>query len=232
MDKVKTCIDRIRAVMGVSNGVITDKQLESIFDLYCAEESDKKRVYEYLEDNRILPETEEKADEAEIMDVRRRAFVEKFTRETRVVLLSEDTRKRRFEEMLGECTEAIRSDPALATRYYEEFGLMKKYIKDTEFHEKWLPSRCLIMTLFHISLYRAREQRKYGWACGSNFNRVKERFEVMIRHLFSEDELAGIIDVCLYDGDLNERQAQVLALLLHKVPKPRINRNFGIDDLL
>ena len=48
MDKVEACLERIRVIGGVNYGIITYKQIQSVFILYNLDEEQKRKVFESL----------------------------------------------------------------------------------------------------------------------------------------------------------------------------------------
>lgn len=55
MDKVNICLERIRVIRGVNYGIITYKQIQSVFNLYNLDEEQKRAVFESLKKSRVSP---------------------------------------------------------------------------------------------------------------------------------------------------------------------------------
>ena len=55
MDKVVSCVERIRVIRGVNYGIITNEQIQELFAFFNLDDEQKRSVYACLEKNKITP---------------------------------------------------------------------------------------------------------------------------------------------------------------------------------
>ena len=61
MDKVYTCVERIRVIRGVNYGIITNEQLNFLFDVLNLNEEERNNVFKILDETNIVPIPEDEA---------------------------------------------------------------------------------------------------------------------------------------------------------------------------
>lgn len=59
MDKVLSCVERIRVIRGVNYGIITYEMILDLFVLFDLNERQMKNVYKCLKNEKIIPISEE-----------------------------------------------------------------------------------------------------------------------------------------------------------------------------
>lgn len=231
MDKVISCIERIRVIRGVNYGIITNEQIQELFVFFNLDEEQRKSVFAVLEKDKITPIPEDEVPQ-KVRDLHNPppivAVPQELNKETKSEL-----RRQRFEKALDTYRQDLKDKPILATIYEEEIPVFRK--KVTELNDK--PSRAsnskIVRACMAISNYRVREARKNGWVCGTYMSRVRERFEHWVQMVFCEDELAELIDCLVSTKELTQEQTDKVMVLLHNTPKTLVHRYISsmmLDD--
>ena len=230
MDKVNICLERIRVIRGVNYGIITYKQIQSVFNLYNLDEEQKRAVFESLKKSRVSPsENDGMASPFPGTAIVRKELdqdVGSDDEESNKNKQREENRKKRFDEKLQQCKRDIDENPGLASQYFDELEILKSKLAELSAIQNRSAIHRISKALLYISNYRVREVRKNGWVCGTYMSRVRERFERWIGCLFSETELCDLINSCAIKSELNQHQLDMLTVLLHNAPKTLVHRYY------
>lgn len=231
MDKVVSCIERIRVVRGVNYGIITNEQIQELFAFFNLDEEQKRSIYESLEKEKITPIPEDDVPQ-KVCDMHNPPPIVVVPQELDEQAKCE-LRRKRFEKALGTYRQDLIDKPILSERYEEELPIFIKMVIELKDKPYRAPSRKIVRACMNISNYRVRESRKSGWVCGTYMSRVRERFEHWVQMTFSEDEMVELIDFCVSSKELNQEQMDKVMVLLHNTPKTLVHRNISsmmLDD--
>lgn len=230
MDKVNMCLERIRVIRGVNYGIITYKQIQSVFNLYNLDEEQKRTVFESLKKSRVSPSENEVITSpfpgAALDRKESNPDGKSVDKDTNNNEQREENRKKRFDEKLQQCKCDIDENPGLASQYFDELEILKSTLAEQSAIQNRGTIRRISNALFYISNYRVREARKNGWVCGTYMSRVRERFERWIGCLFSDTELIELVNSCAGKSELNQHQLDMLTVLLHNTPKTLVHRYY------
>lgn len=225
MELVKECIERIKVIKGVSNGLVSYEQIKTIIDFYDLNEEQIKALMKELDSNNIQPIPEAKFPRKE---VKRRRGCDEAVR----YAISKQDRERRFKKELELCLEALKKNPSLLKQYDEELLILRKYI--AEYGEKYevryekQEEYILDLAVREIGNLRVKDIRSKGWVCGTYMARLHDRFLRWIFCTFTQEELKELINSCGKEGELTSYQKAILFVLLHKAPEvlvhPRISK--------
>lgn len=226
MEKVISCIERICVIRGVNNGIITNEQLQNLFLLFEMNEAQKKKVFSILEKDKIIPIPEREVPQ-EVSNLHNTYSAKVVTKEFDEQSECESRRKR-FEKVLDIYKKDLTDNPILSTRYEEELPIFINAITELKDESYCTPSQKIVKACMHISNYRVREARKRGRVCGTYMSRVEKRFEHWVQMIFSEDELAELIDWCAASKELKLEQMDKIKVLLHNTPKILVHCNMDL----
>ncbi len=221
MDKILSCVERIRIIRGVNHGVITNKKIQDLFIIYDLDEQQRKSVFEILEKDMIIPVSEEIPQKVQASNAPSQSQAEhrELDEQTSNVL-----RKERFDMMLDKYKQAIKDNPDITKRYEDEIPIFAKAIIEQNDERSKTASRIITRAVMAISSYRGREARKRGWVCGTYMSRVRKHFECWLRDVFAEEQLSELI-TCFAEGkELTQEQEDMLRVLIHNTPKTLVNR--------
>lgn len=222
MDKVFSCIERIRVIRGVNYGIITNEQIKDLFLSLNLDEKQQKCVLLNLEKDAIFPISDDEVPQ-KIRDVQNppvvRAPHKELDEQTKCELCSA-----RFEKMLTAYRSDENVDPNLLVRFEEELPIFIEAVTKLDDKVYRTAYRKVVRACMVVSNYRIKEERKYGWGCGTYMSHVREHFEHWVRMVFLEDELMNLLD-CISKGEkLTSRQMDVIKVLLHNTPRTHVNR--------
>ena len=230
MDKVEACLERIRVIRGVNQGIITYKQIQSVFNLYNLDEEQKQAVFESLKKCRVSPsENDGITSPFPGTTIVRKEFNqngENDDKDARNNEQREVNRIKRFNEKLQQCKCDIGMNPGLASQYFDELEMLKSRLAEQGALQNMGSIRRISNVLLYIGNCRAQEVRKNGWVCGTYMSRVRERFEGWIRCIFSDAELSELVNSCAAKSELNQHQLDILTVLLHNTPKTLVHRYY------
>lgn len=231
MDKVVSCIERIRVIRGVNYGIITDEQIQELFAFFNLDEEQKRCVYASLKKDKITPISEDEVPQ-KVRDLYNPPPIVVVPQE-----LDEETkselRRKRFEKVLDTYKQDMKNKPNLAAIYEEEIPVFIKAISELNNKSRHSTNRTIVRACMVISNYRVREARKKGWVCGTYMSRIIEHFEHWVEMVFVEDELARLVDSIVYAKELTQEQMDMVMVLLHNTPKTLVHRNISsmmLDD--
>ena len=219
MDKIATCLERIRVIRGVNFGKITYSQIQNVFALYQLNEEQKRAVYESLKNSAICITQDDDASES---------FLETNTRKPnsepcKVASDSSEKQNKQTDEKLQLCMQDIKDNPNLVDQYKDEMIILKNLITSQNFNQKISASRCITIALMKISSHRVRDIREHGWVCGTYMLRVRKHFEKWIQAIFTEDELCELVNCYLEGNDITPHQQDIIMVLLHNTPKTLVH---------
>lgn len=230
MDKVEACLERIRVIRGINYGIITYKQIQSVFNLYNLDEEQKRAVFESLKKSRVSPsENDGMASPFPSTAIVRKELdqdVESDDKESNNNEQREENRKKRFNEKLQQCKCDIDENPGLASQYLDELATLKNRLAEQGTIQDRSAIHQISNALLFISNCRVQEARKNGWVCGTYMSRVRERFESWIRCIISDTELSELANSCAAKSELNQHQLDMLTVLLHNTPKTLVHRYY------
>lgn len=225
MDKVVSCIERIRVIRGVNYGIITNEQIQELFAFFNLDEEQKRSVYASLEKDKITPIPEDEVPQ-KVRDLHNPPPIVVVPQE-----LDEQSkcelRRKHFEKVLDTYSEDLKNKPNLAAIYEDEIPVFRKAITELNNKSSHSTNRTTVRACMVISNYRVREARKKGWVCGTYMSRVIERFEYWVQMVFGEDELAELIDCLVSAKELTQEQTDQVMVLLHNTPKTLVHRNIS-----
>lgn len=128
MDKVVSCIERIRVIRGVNYGIITNEQIQELFVFFNLDEEQKKRVYVNLEKDNITPISEDEVPQ-KVRELHNPPPIKVVPQE-----LDEQSKrelhKKRFGKILEEYRQDLKEKPFLTTIYEEEISQLVRSIKN------------------------------------------------------------------------------------------------------
>ena len=231
MDKVISCIERIRVIRGVNYGIITNEQIQELFAFFNLDEEQKRSVYASLEKDKITPIPEDEIPQ-KVRDLHNPPPIVVVPQELDE-LTKRELRRKRFEKALGTYRQDLIDKPILIERYEEELPIFVKMVIALKDKPYCAPSQKIVRVCMNISNYRVREARKSGWVCGTYMSRVRERFEHWVQMTFSEGEMAELIDFCFSSKELKQEHMDKVMVLLHNIPKTLVHRNISsmmLDD--
>lgn len=231
MDKVMSCIERIRMIRGMNYGIITNEQIQDLFVFFDLEEEQKESVFTILENDNITPIFEDELPQ-KVRDLH-------YPSPTKAVPKESDEqsecelRRKRLEKVLKTYRHDVEVKPDLAAKYEEEIPIFIKAVTMPDDKKYRTASQKIVRACMVISNYRAGEARKDGWVCGTYMSRVKERFEHWVQAVFTEDELAELIECFASAKEITQEQMDKVKVLLHSTPKTLVHRNISslmLDD--
>lgn len=222
MDKVVSCIERIRIIRGVNYGVITNEQIQELFVIFNLDEEQRSSVFAILEKDKITPISEDEVPQ-KVRDLHNPPPIVVVQQELDEQIKFE-LRRQRFEKVLDTYREDLKNKPNLAAIYEEEIPIFRKAITETNDKSSHSANRTIVRACMVISNYRVREARKKGWVCGTYMSRVKERFEHWVQMVFCEDKLAELIECIVSEKVLTQEQTDQVMVLLHNTPKTLVHR--------
>ena len=223
MDKVVSCVERIRVIRGVNYGIITNEQIQELFAFFNLDDEQKRSVYACLEKNKITPIPEDEVPQKvqELHNPPQTKFVpQELDEHTKLEL-----RRKRFEKTLETYRQDMKEKPFLAAIYEKELPVWGKALYDLNDKPIRTPNKKIVRACMAISNYRVRDAIKNGWVCGTYMARIKERFEHWVEMVFGEDELAGLVDSIIYAKELTQEQKDMIMVLLHNTPKTLVRYN-------
>ena len=179
MDKVVSCIERIRVIRGVNYGIITNEQIQELFVFFNLNEEQKKSVYASLEKDKSTPIPEDEVPQ-KVRDLHNPPPIVVVPQE-----LDEQTkrelRRKRFEKALGTYRQDLIDKPILSERYEEELPIFIKIVAALKDKPYRVPSQKIVRTCMNISNYRVREARKSGWVCGTYMSALEKNLSIGYR---------------------------------------------------
>ena len=231
MDKVVSCIERIRVIRGVNYGIITNEQIHELFAFFNLDEEQKKSVYVNLEKDNITPIPEDEVPQ-KVRELHNPPPIKVVPQE-----LDEQSKrelhKKRFGKILEKYRHDLKEKPFLATLYEEEISMWGEALCKLNDKPNRTTIRKIVKACMVISNYRVREARKKGWVCGTYMSSIIECFEHWVEMVFVEDELAGLVDSIVCAKELTQEQKDMVMVLLHNTPKTLVHRNISsmmLDD--
>lgn len=226
MDKVVSCIERIRIIRGVNYGMITNEQIHELFVFFNLDEEQRKSVFAVLEKDKITPIPEDEVPQ-KVRDLHNPPPIVVVPQELDEQTESE-LRRKRFEKVLDTYRQDLKNKPNLATIYEEEIPVFRKAVTELNDKSGNSSNRTIVSACMVISNYRVREAIKKGWVCGTYMSRVIERFEHWVQMVFCEDELAELIDCLVSEKELTQEQTDKVMVLLRNTPKTLVHRNVSL----
>lgn len=223
MDKVISCVERIRIIRGLNYGIITNEQILDLFARFDLDEDQKKSVFAILADDKIIP-IPEKEIPRNVRDLQDPPTIEVVHKEIDEQSACE-RRGKRFEGMLEKYRQDVKDNPELVVKYEEEMPVFIQAVTALDDKRYRTANRKIVRACMVISDYRVKEARKHGWVCGTYMSRVKAQFERWVQMVFSEDELAELVDCFVSEKELTQVQMDKVKVLLHNVPKTLVHRN-------
>lgn len=222
MDKVLSCVERIRVIRGVNYGIITYEMIQDLFVLFDLNERQMENVYKCLKNEKIIPISEEDMPQKlrELKNSPSTTLVQKELDEQTKC----EIRRVRFEKMLETYRREVNDNPNLAVKYEEELPIFIEAVNTLDNKVFRTANRKVVRACMVVSNYRVREARKYGWVCGTYMPRVRESFEHWVRMVFLEEELTKLLDCISKEEKLTSRQMNMIKVLLHNTPKTYVNR--------
>lgn len=225
MDKVVSCIERIRVIRGVNYGIITNEQIQELFVFFNLNEEQKKSVYASLEKDKITPIPEDEVPQ-KVRDLHNPPQIVVVPQELDEQSKRELHRKC-FETALDSYRQNLKNKPNLAVIYKSEFPVFKKALTELNGKSSHTTYRIIVRACMVISNYRVREARKKGWVCGTYMSRIIEHFEHWVEMVFAEDELTRLVDSIVYKKELTQEQMDMIMVLLHNTPKTLVHRKIS-----
>lgn len=218
MDKALACFERIRVVKGVSGGIITNEQVDSLCSIFGLDEAEKQHVLELMARERIVPIPEDEVPEKLRPAPKKPPEPKEMTPEEWKQIYKE-----RFSEALHRCKCAIEVEPELGKQYIKEVPVLKQALSDQYGDPRFAASHRVMSAAMYLSKYRVRKYRKRGWVCGTYMRSVEKYFLNWVRGVFSESELEELIACCGEGRELTQHQLEMLTVLIHKTPMIRVN---------
>lgn len=118
MDKVVSCIERIRIIRGVNYGIITNEQIQELFVFFNLDEEQRRSVFAILEKDKITPIPEDEVPQ-KVRDLHNPPPIVVVPQELDEQTKSE-LRRKRFEKVLDTYRQDLNNKPNLATIYEKE----------------------------------------------------------------------------------------------------------------
>lgn len=223
MDQIINAYERINVIRGVSSGVISIGQVQSVAQLYHLDEIQQTALATMLSENGIQPVPDHElrhpvADPPAVPSVPPKTEI------------SPEVRAERLAKALLIYGEDLKEAPDRARQYQEELPLLKQAIVEESTDPMMKrPDVILTRAIMAISRYRVRDTRHKGWVCGTHTNRVKDFFRHKLNFIYSTEELSALVQYCTdLNTEENTRFEQILLLILHDTPQtivhPRISQ--------
>lgn len=221
MDRITSCVERIRVIKGVNYGVITNEQIQDLFVALDLNKEQQVQVLSILEKEHITPIPEQEVPQ-KVRDLLVPPSAKAIPKQ-----LDEQTKRQLRRELFDRILNAYRRDldaaPDLAARYEEELPIFIQAAADLAEKNYRTVYRKMANACMAISDYRIRDTRKSGWVCGTHTSRLRELLEHWMQLVFSEDELLDLIDCCVCAKALTPEQMDQIAVLLHNAPRIHVN---------
>lgn len=230
MDKVYSCLARVRVISGVNHGIIANEQLSFLFDVLNLNEEERNTVLRILEETHIVPIPEDEAPQKvrELYNPPLITVVHKKLDEQ----TERDIQRNRYVEVRDAYSQALKNKPILKKIYEEEIPIFCKALADLNDKSYRTANRKIVRACMSISSYRVRGARKSGWVCGTYMSRVREHFQHWVQMVFREDELVELIECFVSAKELTPEQMEKVMILLHNTPKMLVHRRVSLmfDD--
>ena len=230
MEKVYSCLTRVRVIRGVNHGIITNEQLSFLFDVLNLNEEERNTVLRILEETHIVPMLEDEVPQKvrELYNPPPITVVHKKIDEQ----TERDIQRNRYAEVRDAYKQALNDNPILPKIYEEEIPIFSNALTDLNDKSYRTATQKIVRACMSISSYRVREERKSGWVCGTYMSRVREHFEHWVQMVFREDELVELVECFTSAKELTPEQMEKVMILLHNIPKTLVNRGVSLmfDD--
>lgn len=230
MDKVYSCLARVRVISGVNHGIIANEQLSFLFDVLNLNEEERNTVLRILEETHIVPIPEDEAPQKvrELYNPPLITVVHKKLDEQ----TERDIQRNRYVEVRDAYSQALKNKPILKKIYEEEIPIFCKALTDLNDKSYRTANRKIVRACMSISSYRVRGAGKSGWVCGTYMSRVREHFQHWVQMVFREDELVELIECFVSAKELTPEQMEKVMILLHNTPKMLVHRRVSLmfDD--
>lgn len=224
MNKVQDCLERIRVVRGSNYGVITNEQIEIIFDAQCLNGCERKYVLGRLKENGIVPISEDES----YFKWKETKFPQKENDQHHDYSCDieecEVKKEEMFEKNVDEIVVLLNNEPEILQQYKNETLLFREFLIKEGIDTKCTTVNRISNAIMKISKYRVRRIRTEGWVCGTYMSNVRKNLVRKIRYYFDERELEKFVQAFVSQDDINDRNRMILLFLLHSVPRTVINR--------
>ena len=227
MEKVNNCIERIRVIRGVNCGVITNKQIDLLFDVLDLNEQERKRVFEILKEDNIVPVLESETlmlDDNFDETSQRKSESSSYDDESRA-----EIRKKKSDEEINKIAEELRKNPNLLERYKEEFLIFSDAIVALSADNEKTVIEKIVDATMKVCDHRIEKIKNDGWVCGSYLERVVDRFTVWVKFMFPENDASELISCIVESKELSQNQIVAIIVLLFNAPKIHLNSNIRLS---
>ncbi len=231
MDNVKSCLEHIQFLLRAIGGRITNEQIQLLLVSHDLDEDEqqKKRLFELLDKNKIIPiSEEERHPKVQVSNVPTQPKIERKEDDKE---LRNARCKKYFDELREKYREAIKERPNVAKLFEIEKPIFIDAIIAPEGYIGKTASQRIARAVISISKHRQREELKNGWLCGTYMRRVIERLERWIRMVFTEEQLSELICCILEGKELNIEQNDMVDILLCNAPGIIVHPRFRRSDL-